>query len=486
MSMFLTDTTQNDLLYVGFNQDYGCFACGMDNGFRIYNCEPFKETFRRVFNSRGGIGIVEMLFRCNLLALVGGGRNPKFPPNIVKIWDDHQNRAIGELMFRSEVKAVKLRRDRVVVVLMHKIYVYRFSDLKLLDQISTLKNPRGLVALCPDSSNVVLACPGVSKGNVRVELYDIRKSQLIRAHESDLAQIALNLDGTRLATASDKGTLIRVFDTHTGELLKELRRGMDRAIIYCIAFSKTSDFLACSSDKGTVHIFSLGSQTKGDRADGAGGVQQTGQPAVPPSPTLAPAQPPQATAHVTPSTPQSPPQPPPQASEADGSMSQNAKSSFAFMRRLLPTTAIPKYVESEWSFAQIHGLDSITICAFAQDPNTIIVVSADGSYLLSSFAEPGECERLSYARFIRSAEEEEDDMQFQRSDDPPVNGTPAAAATAAAAAPVMTPAPGQEELAGPPTPGEEPALEGPPAAAPAPVPTTPPGAPPATAEPSED
>jgi WD40 repeat protein len=213
---------QQALLSVAFNQDHGCFSCGTQTGFRIYNCDPFKETFRREFDG-AGIAIVEMLFRCNILALVGGGKAPRYSPNKVMIWDDHQSRCIGELSFRSEVRAVRLRRDKIVVVLEFKIYVYNFADLKLLHQIETLANTRGLCALSPGPTSCVLACPGQRRGEVRVELYSVKKTRFVQAHDSSLACMALCLNGALLATASTKGTLIRIFSTVDGSKLQEVK-----------------------------------------------------------------------------------------------------------------------------------------------------------------------------------------------------------------------------------------------------------------------
>jgi WD repeat-containing protein 45 len=45
--MNLDDNKANELLYVSFNQDYGCFACGTSTGFFICDSNPLKERFRR-------------------------------------------------------------------------------------------------------------------------------------------------------------------------------------------------------------------------------------------------------------------------------------------------------------------------------------------------------------------------------------------------------------------------------------------------------
>jgi WD repeat-containing protein 45 len=214
-----------DLLHTSFNQDYGCFAAGTKSGFRIYNCDPFREIFRRDLardGGDGGVGVVEMLFRCNILALVGGGDSPHYPPNKVMIWDDHQSRCIGELSFRSRVRGVRLRRDRIVVVLENKIFVYNFADLKLVHQLDTAPNPKGLCAVSQQPGSIVLVCPAAQKGQIRVEHYGAKKTKFINAHASRVACFALSQDGRLIATASTKGTLVRIFSAAEGNLLQEV------------------------------------------------------------------------------------------------------------------------------------------------------------------------------------------------------------------------------------------------------------------------
>jgi WD40 repeat protein len=209
------------LLHLSFFGESGCFAAGMDRGFRIFCCDPFREIVRREVDV-GGTSAVDMHFRYTIMALVGGGPHPNYPPNKVMLWDDNQRRYIGELSFRTEVRSVLFHRDRVVIVLEHKVYTYNLADLKLLHQIETISNLKGLCAVSQLAGSVVMVCPGLHKGEVRVDHFGAKRSKFIMAHDSKIACFALNPDGRFVATASSRGTLIRVFNTIDGTLFREV------------------------------------------------------------------------------------------------------------------------------------------------------------------------------------------------------------------------------------------------------------------------
>ncbi len=248
------------ILYIDFNQDGSCFCIGAETGFAIFSSQNCEEILCK---KGGGIGHIEMLKKTNIIGLVGGGKTPQFSKNKVIIWDESiknkENKTIMELRFNSNVINLKLKEDKIIVVLETQIFIFDLYTLEILDIINTIENDKGLISISNGLNCMVIAFPcDKIRGIVRVKKYNpVREYNPIEAHDTPVTCLSLNNDGTLLATASEKGTIIRVFNMLKNQKIEELRRGKTPAQIKCIVFNEDSTFLACSSDSDTIHIFKI-------------------------------------------------------------------------------------------------------------------------------------------------------------------------------------------------------------------------------------
>ncbi|KAG5928519.1 hypothetical protein E4U42_000502 [Claviceps africana] len=245
------------VLSVSFNSDSSCFAVGLESGICIFHTKSCLMKASRDFNA--GIGLVQMMGMTNYLALVGGGKSPKFAMNKAIIWDDMKGKIALEISSVSSVRGVQLGRERIVVILQNSVRVYSFSKPpKILHVYETADNLLGLCSL----SNKQLAFPGRTVGQIQLVELATGNVSIIPAHSSALKAIQLSPDGELLATASETGTLIRVYSTSNCAKVAELRRGIDPATIFSLAFSPSGAMLACTSDKSTLHIFDIPSSKR--------------------------------------------------------------------------------------------------------------------------------------------------------------------------------------------------------------------------------
>jgi autophagy-related protein 18 len=297
------------LNFVTFNQDNSCLAVGelaapasyifcanqecfigTSTGFRIYHTDPLSKIFS---SDDGSVAIIEMLFSTSLVALVLSPRhliiqNTKVCSSPLSAFSSlislppQRASVICELTFPSAVLAVRLNRKRLAVILDDEIYLYDIANMSLLFTIPTSPNPGAICALSPSSDNCFIAYPlpkpredrddkqrpahapplsaYVPPTSGEVLIFDtitLKALNVIEAHRSPLSCIALSNDGTVLATASETGTIIRVFSVPRGQKLFQFRRGTYPSTIYSMSFNLESTLLCVSSMSDTVHIFKL-------------------------------------------------------------------------------------------------------------------------------------------------------------------------------------------------------------------------------------
>lgn len=86
---------------------------------------------------------------------------------------------------------------------------------------------------------------------------------IFEAHHSAIARICISHRDNKIATASVKGTIIRVFDLKEFEgkvkvhQVKNLRRGHNLVKVNSLSFHSDNHILGCGSESNTIHLFKI-------------------------------------------------------------------------------------------------------------------------------------------------------------------------------------------------------------------------------------
>lgn len=244
------------ILNMSFNQLLSHLVVCTNEGYIIYSLSPTLEK-KICVKKNGGVGIVKMFYRSNLCLLVGGGERPFKPRDVVTLWDDNLKSDQIEISFQKQIENILIDHERTIIIVLQKeILVFNF-DGTLINSKQTFNNDKGLCAISVNDGKQIIVTLGTKKGEIAIWKINQDIYKTIQAHQSNIDVIAINKQGTLVATASETGTLIKIFNVDTGKQLYEFRRGTTNAKIYDICFNTTSTMLACCSSNGTIHIFEL-------------------------------------------------------------------------------------------------------------------------------------------------------------------------------------------------------------------------------------
>ncbi|KAF7006867.1 hypothetical protein CFC21_021867 [Triticum aestivum] len=346
------------LVHVAFNHHGTHFVAATATGFHVFSCHPLDSVMHRR-SSELNVTSAQLLTRSQLALAT---RRPNAvsgaaDDHVIDFWNGMcKPKDARTNTVRSPCGAVggfRLRGDHMLVA--GEGTATLFDGVHWEKEVTTGPNPLGLCAMEEPNgpATLVYALPLPEAGSVQVRRRGRAGSVSVRAHGSGVACIALSPDGRLLATAGTRGTLLRIFSTADGTKLQELRRGTEGADIHCIAFSHDSKWLAVSSDKATVHVFSINdfNLTSSTPEDDYAGDDLLAAPSAPSSPASAKA--------------------------------NKGSSRMSFLKGYLPT-----YFSSKWSFAQFRIPTAWTKCSVAFDrrhPNTITIVCMDKRFYRCEF-----------------------------------------------------------------------------------------------------
>lgn len=292
-------STTPTVLSISFSSSRKRFITGLTDGLRIFRSDNCLTTHHPALPAGCVASIAEALDD-RFIAFVSKHKSSDLGgPNVVIFWDALLGHELSRFDFFEPILGLRLTSTWMAVVLVERTILFQYEEVALPATPKELQNdastedregrkdaeavrtPNAVHSIYPTASNPfalanltndLLVLPAQSIGQAQIINLKPGTSstkRVLRAHNSSLRCTALSTDGSLLATTSEQGTLIRVFDTTTLDQLAEFRRGIDHAVINGLAFNPGNRYVASTSDKGTLHVFDLRPPSAADAAAAA-------------------------------------------------------------------------------------------------------------------------------------------------------------------------------------------------------------------------
>lgn len=289
---------------LSISKDNSNFAYSLNNSFNVYSTNPIARRFQKEFNlfsidqvatSSDGTYIAFVVSN-DIKSDSPNSSRPQSPQNTQKpvksafasifsssnqptaqseeskiikiyIW----NNFYGECHYKIEIEnqddnervlSIKLIGAFLLVVFEKKTWVFDINTKLWIIQAETSPNLTGAgdisISSNDEETKVVASC---SSEPGKIDIYRCGSSQKptkisIFAAKHSVTLMKFSPDSNLIATASEKGTLIRVFDSNNGSPLSIFRRGiLSPASVLDICFSPNNSDLIAISSNATVHLF---------------------------------------------------------------------------------------------------------------------------------------------------------------------------------------------------------------------------------------
>ena len=201
--------------------------------------------------------MVKIINTTNIFVIVGSPNNQNLNKQEILIWDDKKGKNIYKFLMKKEVLNIEITSGKILVVCENIIYAFNSKSFQLIDIIKTGLNPKGLIATSFKERNIlVYPSADPEHGKLTIKNYDSNSYIYLNPHEHSITNIALSYNGLFLATASDEGKKIRIFEVSNGRLLDELHRD-ENYKIKSISINKNNNFISVSCKKGLIPIWAL-------------------------------------------------------------------------------------------------------------------------------------------------------------------------------------------------------------------------------------